>query len=144
MGIFNFMKNAGKKVRETRDYSEEIKSLIETELGDQVKNLHVVYEEGTVKIFGESTSQAAKEKAVLLAGNIWGVEEVQDEGFIAPQEEEVEFYTIVSGDTLSGIAKKYYGNAMKYPVIFEANKEVIKDPNLIYPGQTIRIPKLEE
>ncbi len=54
----------------------------------------------------------------------------------------MEFYTIQKGDTLSKIAKTFYGNAMKYPVIFEANREVIKDANLIYPGQVIRIPKL--
>ena len=47
------------------------------------------------------------------------------------------------GDSLSKIAKEYYGNAMKYPEIFEANREVIKDPNLIYPGQKLRIPKIE-
>ncbi len=56
--------------------------------------------------------------------------------------DDVDFYTIVKGDTLSGIAKEYYGDAMKYPVIFEANREVIKDPDLIFPGQKIRIPKL--
>ena len=53
-------------------------------------------------------------------------------------------YTIVSGDSLSKIAKRYYGDAMKYPLIFEANREVIKNPDLIYPGQQIRIPKLDE
>ena len=44
-------------------------------------------------------------------------------------------------DTLSKIAKQYYGDANKYPRIFEANREVIKDANLIYPGQKIRIPR---
>ena len=52
----------------------------------------------------------------------------------------VEYYVIQSGDTLSKIAKQYYGNAMEYPRIFEANKEVIEDPDKIYPGQKIRIP----
>jgi nucleoid-associated protein YgaU len=52
----------------------------------------------------------------------------------------VEYYVIESGDTLSGIAKRFLGNAMDYPKIFEANREVIKDPNKIYPGQKIRIP----
>ncbi|MGR8946974.1 MAG: LysM peptidoglycan-binding domain-containing protein [Gammaproteobacteria bacterium] len=52
----------------------------------------------------------------------------------------VEYYVIQSGDSLSKIAKQYYGDAMQYPRIFEANKEVIEDPDKIYPGQKIRIP----
>ncbi|MCI0420990.1 MAG: LysM peptidoglycan-binding domain-containing protein, partial [Acidobacteria bacterium] len=44
-------------------------------------------------------------------------------------------------DTLSKIAKHYYGDANAYPKIFEANREVIKDPNLIFPGQKVRIPR---
>ena len=47
----------------------------------------------------------------------------------------------MKGDNLSKIAKKFYGDANQYNKIFEANREVIKDPNLIYPGQKIRIPK---
>jgi len=54
-----------------------------------------------------------------------------------------QFHTVVKNDSLSKIAKKYYGNALKYPVIFEANKPMLKDPNLIYPGQVLRIPALE-
>jgi len=49
-------------------------------------------------------------------------------------------YVVVKGDTLSGIAKREYGNASKWPTIYEANKDVIKDPDLIYPGQQLRIP----
>ena len=55
---------------------------------------------------------------------------------------EARFYTVVSGDTLSKIAAEQYGNASKYPVIFEANKPMLKDPNKIYPGQNLRIPPL--
>lgn len=51
-------------------------------------------------------------------------------------------HTVVKGDTLWGMAKKYYGDGKKYPVIYEANKEKIKNPNLIYPGQVFVIPKL--
>ena len=47
---------------------------------------------------------------------------------------------IKPGDTLSAIAKQFYGKASDYPKIVEANREVIKDANLIYPGQKIRIP----
>ena len=49
-------------------------------------------------------------------------------------------YTIVSGDSLSKIAKHFYGDTHKWRQIFEANRDVIKDPDLIYPGQTIKIP----
>ena len=49
-------------------------------------------------------------------------------------------YVVVKGDTLSGIAKREYGNANKWRTIYEANKDVIKDPDLIYPGQTLKIP----
>ena len=51
-------------------------------------------------------------------------------------------HTVVKGDTLWGMAKKYYGDGKKYPVIYEANKEKIKNPNLIYAGQVFVIPKL--
>ena len=49
-------------------------------------------------------------------------------------------YTVVSGDCLWNIAKKYYGDGSKYPTIYNANKDKIKDPNLIYPGQVLIIP----
>lgn len=49
-------------------------------------------------------------------------------------------YTVVSGDSLWKIAKTYYGNGSKYTKIFEANKDKIKNPSLIYPGQVLTIP----
>lgn len=49
-------------------------------------------------------------------------------------------YTVVSGDTLSKIAKREYGDASKWHAIYEANKDTIKNPDLIYPGQTFKIP----
>ena len=76
-----------------------------------------------------------------MAGNIQGVSEVRVDNLTTPAAtEKVEYYVIKSGDTLSGIAAKYYGKGSLYPRIFEANREVIKDPDLIYPGQKIRIP----
>jgi LysM repeat protein len=53
-------------------------------------------------------------------------------------------YTVVKGDTLSKIAKEFYGNANKYPVIFEANKPMLSHPDKIYPGQMLRIPPLDD
>ena len=49
-------------------------------------------------------------------------------------------YTVVAGDTLSKIAKREYGDASDWKRIYEANKDTIKNPDLIYPGQTFKIP----
>jgi nucleoid-associated protein YgaU len=50
-------------------------------------------------------------------------------------------YTVVAGDSLSKIAKKLYGDAGKWKKIYEANKDIIKNPDLIHPGQTFKIPE---
>ena len=49
-------------------------------------------------------------------------------------------YVVVSGDSLSKIAQKQYGQANAWTRIYEANRDVIKDPDKIYPGQKLRIP----
>ena len=146
MGMFDFLKDVGAAIfGKGKNEAEEIEKLIKTDLGDRVKNLVVEFDDGVVTLSGECDSHATKEKAVLLAGNIKGVASVNDENLTSPKPvEETEFYTVVRGDSLSKIAKRYYGNAMKYPVIFEANREVIKDPDLIYPGQVLRIPKINK
>jgi nucleoid-associated protein YgaU len=53
------------------------------------------------------------------------------------------FYTIKKGDTLSRIAKEFYGDSTKYKQIFKENKGIIKDPDSLYPGLVIRIPREE-
>lgn len=55
-------------------------------------------------------------------------------------EKEDRYYTVKSGDTLWGIANKYYGDGREYPKIFEANRDKIDDPCLIFPGQEFLIP----
>lgn len=142
MGILDFLKDVGANILDVGSESQDIKSLLKQEFGDQITDLKIDFTNGTVTLLGSCNTQATKEKAVLLAGNIKGVEKVNDEGLSAPASEEVtEYYTVQPGDTLSEIASRLYGNAGKYPVIFEANLEVIKDPNLIYPGQILRIIK---
>ena len=49
-------------------------------------------------------------------------------------------YVVVSGDSLSKIAKRFYGDATKWPRIHEANRDLIKNPDLIHPGQRLKIP----
>ena len=51
-------------------------------------------------------------------------------------------YVVVSGDSLSKIAKREYGDANKWKQLFEANRDIIKDPNLIHPGQKLKLPPL--
>ncbi len=145
MGFFDFIGDVGKSIfGGGKNEAEEIQKMIEEDLGGKITDLTVQFEDGVVTLSGNCDSHATKEKAVLLAGNVKGVEKVNDDNLNAPEpEEETEFYTVKRGDSLSKIAKHYYGNAMKYPVIFEANREVIKDPDLIYPGQVLRIPKLK-
>ena len=58
----------------------------------------------------------------------------------APQAPGIRTYTVIKGDSLSKIAKQFYGDANRWQRIFEANKDKIKDPDLIYPGQVLKIP----
>ena len=167
MSLFGFVKNIGKSLfgREA-EAAENIQKHIENN-NPGVKDLDVQFEDGVVTLCAECESAVALQKMILMAGKVKGVEDVRvgqisitppaAETTEAPEEtveiaveaskiEEVleqanvEYYVIKSGDSLSKIAKKYYGNAMEYPKLFEANREVIEDPDLIYPGQKIRIP----
>jgi nucleoid-associated protein YgaU len=96
----------------------------------------------TATVFGIADDQATREKIILCAGNVHGVEKVNDQMTVDQSQPEAQYYTVVRGDTLSKIAKQYYNDANKYPAIFEANKPMLKSPDLIYPGQMLRIPPL--
>lgn len=148
MGLFDFVKDIGKKIfGKEEEAPEALKQHIEKD-NPGVRNLQIEVKEGVATVKGEADSTAAREKVILMIGNALGIREVMaDEltvssvGTAPETAEAVEFYVIEKGDTLSGIAKRFYGDANKYPLIFEANREVIQDPDLIFPGQKIRIPK---
>jgi len=141
MGLFDFAKDLGRKLYHAgEDPAQKIEESIAA-ANPGVDDLGITFDDGVVHLSGKAASAEAMEKAVLLAGNVSGVTEVRIDDMDAPEPEpSVEYYTIVSGDSLSKIAKTYYGNAMDYTKLFEANKEVIEDPDRIYPGQKIRIP----
>jgi len=141
MGLFSFVKDIGKNVfSKEAEASEKIKQEIEDD-NPGMNDLHVDYKDGVVSLSGKADSPDALEKAVLMAGNVKGVAEVKaDQVAAPPQTAKVEFYEIQNGDTLSAIAKRFYGDANAYGRIFDANREVIKDADLIYPGQKIRVP----
>jgi len=157
MGLFSFIKNAGAKVFGLKTDAEKVaeaelkaedavaRRLEETirDLELHVENLNVHIDDDGATVSGAAYDQATKEKVILVIGNTEGIATVDDQMTVENPEPEAKFHTVVSGDTLGKIAKNYYGNAMKYPVIFEANKPMLKDPDLIYPGQVLRIPHLD-
>src|SRR3954468_4049216 len=110
----------------------------------EVEDLQVHFDAttSTVQVSGTAKDQETKEKVVLCCGNIEGVEKVDDHLQVKQAAPEARYHAVVQGETLSAIAKKYYGNANKYMTLFEANKPMLKDPNRIYPGQLLRIPQL--
>ncbi len=164
MGLFSFLRGSGsddlkkKEAEATKEavadannaamdailHSKKVLTLeaIVNGLNIPVTDLSIQLDNDTVTVGGTVGTQADKEKIVLALGNVDGIAVVDDQLVTEVQEPESSFYEVKSGDTLSKIAKAYYGDPMKYPVIFEANKPMLKDPNKIYPGQQLRIPKL--
>jgi nucleoid-associated protein YgaU len=144
MGLIDFVLSAGEKLFGGGEASaaERAAKLQDTvvKLGLEVSNLKIDVSDDVAVVSGKTTSQAIREKIVLAIGNTEGIARVDDRLEVVKPEPEATYYTVVKGDTLSKIAKVQYGDAMKYPVIFEANKPMLKDPDLIYPGQVLRIP----
>ena len=144
MGFFDFFKDAGKKLLGKGDDNENVKKEIEAHNETMpINNLEVVVDGDTVILKGEAASAADRAKAALIAGNIEGIAKVDAEGVTAPEEAQVIedlYYEIQKGDTLWRVAEIYYKDGSRYPEIVEANLEVIKDADKIYPGQMIRIP----
>lgn len=141
--LFKFAREAGEKFREgISNITEGISDRIQGHKTD-VKDLEVEHEGERVVLKGRAKNRAEAEKAIVAAGNTPGIGEVESHINIENEPEQTNFYTVRSGDTLSKIAKEYYGDAMKYPVIFEANKPMLSDPDKIYPGQTLRIPTID-
>lgn len=145
MGLFDFVKAAGRAIgigsAEAAPSAEDLKKEVAGH-GLAVDGLDVKVDGDKVSVTGNAVSQADKEKVILALGNVAGVAKVEDNITASTPEPEAVFYTVKKGDTLSAIAKAQYGNANKYNAIFEADREVIRDANLIFRGQKIRLPKL--
>ena len=160
MGLFSFIKEAGEKLFGGKEVEQAAASSapniaeLNQKAGDAIKTyiekqnlglsgLGVTFDgaTGRVTLSGNAPSEEAAEKAGLAAGNVASVSDV-DNNLQYPAGTASQFHDVVSGDTLSASSKKYYGDANKYNVIFEANKPMLSDPNKIYPGQKLRIPAL--
>ena len=141
MGLWNFVKDSGKKIfgggdEPTLDgaaLQDEIK-----ELGLDASGMEITVEGDTVKVSGEAVSQEMKEKVILAVGNVEGVAAVEDS---VPSAGDPVFHTVEKGDTLWAISTKTLGNGARYEEIFEANKPMLSHPDKIYPGQVLRIPQ---
>ena len=157
MGLFNFIKEAGEKLFGHKEVAEAVSPEEKTRLnqvaaqaiydhinslGLKSSGLMVSYLSGQVTIAGSTPDQENREKVILAAGNVLGVDHVEDKLTVEAAAAEPRFYTVVKGDTLWKIAASQYGNGAKYTAIFEANKPMLSDPDKIYPGQNLRIPAL--
>ena len=153
MGLFDFFKGddeddkGASPAAAAPDKSAALQQNIERTLallGDDAAGVSVSVAGDVATLTGSAPSQEAMEKMVLCAGNQAGIASVDCQVEVdSPPEEappEPTFYTVQAGDTLSKIALAHYGDAGKYPVIFEANKPMLSDPDKIYPGQALRIP----
>jgi nucleoid-associated protein YgaU len=168
MGLFSFISTAGEKLFGGTQIDENAVREHILSLGLKLSSLSVIafQPEKKVAVIGRAATLEDKEKAILAAGNIKGVEQVDDRLRVVAAEATgataaatppaddadatahlssaelptAQFYTVKSGDTLSAIAKREYGSASAYPQIFEANRPMLSHPDRIYPGQVLRIP----
>ena len=166
MGLMSFIKDAGEKLfgrgeakaaqdaaaaAPSADNIAKLSAAAAKAIGDYVTaqglpgdKLDISFDaaNATVTVAGQVDDQATKEKILLCCGNVQNVNQVNDMITVANAQPEAKWHTVVSGDNLSKIAKAFYGDANKYPVIFEANKPMLSHPDKIYPGQMLRIPPL--
>ncbi len=115
-----------------------------------VSGLHAEVRGKVITLKGKAESRDAanlvmqKIDQAVKADNIVNTIEVEKTPEPEPVPEPVSaerFYEVVSGDTLGAISQKYYGKAGDYMKIFEANRDILDSPDLIKPGQNLRIPE---
>ena len=152
MGLFSFVKDAGaklfgKKEEEAQASDKDKNNALLNHIRRfnlRTEGVNASLNGSTVILEGKVDTLQEKNRIVMAAGNIRGIDSVDDRVELDVVEEvpETQFYTVQSGDYLSKISKKVYGDANKYNVIFEANQPMLEHPDKIYPGQVLVIPKL--
>ncbi|MBT8233405.1 MAG: peptidoglycan-binding protein LysM [Saprospiraceae bacterium] len=149
MGLFSFIKGAGKKLFGKKE--EVVAAPVELSKSDALKaelerlglccDVDIDFSDH-ISVSGTAETNAEREKIILTLGNVEGVGSVSDNISVTNPEPESTFHEVKSGDTLSKISKDVYGDPMKYNAIFEANQPMLTHPDKIYPGQILRIPVL--
>ncbi|SFU08739.1 peptidoglycan-binding protein LysM [Mesorhizobium sp. YR577] len=172
MGMFDFVKNVGKKLGFGGDdekvaTAEELKKELDShKLGTDKVQVEIQGDKAVLK--GVVADQSIFEKAIIAVGNTLGVSKVEagELKVVAPESglkldgnvdmnavvaaatpaKEPVFYTVKKGDNLWKIAEAQYGKGKgaKNTLIFEANKPMLTHPDKIYPGQVLRIPDIAQ
>lgn len=163
MGLFDFVKDAGRKIgmfggRKAADAEKAKEEAAAAAKGAdteqalardiraavlsyvEIRDLDVDVDGEQATLAGSARTQEEREKAVLVAGNTLGIARVDDRIVVAVAEAPAQYYTVVRGDTLGEISKRFYGDAKRYNEIFDANRPMLEHPDRIYPGQVLRIP----
>ncbi|MEN8165099.1 MAG: LysM peptidoglycan-binding domain-containing protein [Acidobacteriota bacterium] len=141
----------------TKSFDDEVSEAIDKirGMGLGIKGLSALVDDKVVTLKGSAPDMDAKAKAMQFFNEMVDTEntfnmisipapEPKPEPEVVAEEAPVEedrVYEVVSGDTLGAIAKKYYGNAGAYMKIFEANRDILDNPNLIKVGQKLQIPE---
>ena len=156
MGLGSFLKNVGEKIFGGGEKPEEQALKVKNHVAKyrfDISALTFTVADDKVTIQGEAKNWDEKGKIYVAAGNVEGIDGVNDRMTVkaapavtqtaAPVAAAVQpkFHTVQSGDTLSKIAKEVYGDANAYNRIFDANKPMLSDPDKIYPGQVLVIPQ---
>lgn len=172
MGIFDSIKNAfggGEKPKE----SVAGPSQLLREAGIDPSGLKFGFGTGTITVSGAIADEGQRAKIIDVLKGIEGISKVDDHMTVAapvpapeatpvpapqaeaapapeapaeaqPEAAEGRTYTVVSGDSLWKISEAMYGSGAKYKHIFEANRDILDDPDRIFPGQVLKIPDLDD
>ena len=145
MGLINFIKRAGKRLGIGGDddkapSADDLRKEVESH-GLEAEKVEIEVKDDEVELRGEAMSKELREKIIVAVGNIAGVAKVNDRIETQDKAEDSTYHTVEKGETLWGISKQQYGNGAHYNEIFEANRPMLSDPDKIYPGQVLRIPK---
>lgn len=162
MAIFDFVKNAGNVISDGLAKASEAAQatpptpLTTSAVEAKIKSSNIKHKDLALKLIGDNgvkiyaVVETPDDKAdlVLLVGNLDGVEKVEDAIKVRPpgatqdvQAPAPRFYQVKSGDSLSEIAQRELGDANRYMEIFNANRNILSNPDQIDIGQTLRIPK---
>ncbi|MCY0149080.1 peptidoglycan-binding protein LysM [Hoeflea sp. G2-23] len=169
MGIFDFIKSAGKKIGIGGDDDAPDADAVKKELDSHklgTDKVEVRVDGDKVVLSGVVEDQSIFEKAIVAVGNTLGISKVEaaelsvvvpDSGLSLASADMTDlvkasipakqprFHTVEKGDNLWKVAEAAYGKGKgsKYTVIFEANTPMLSHPDKIYPGQVLRIPDIE-